>query len=80
MATRRVRVLTSDHLVEMIPPTSTLGREFLTSTTYERKGDAYRIVGEYYFPSAVASCGANAYTHNCLTDERRYLCHSVPDY
>ena len=39
--------LSSDHIVEMIPPIWTLGKEFLASTTFERKGDIFRIVGEY---------------------------------
>ena len=30
----------------MIPPVWTLGKEFLTSTTFERKGDLFRIVGK----------------------------------
>ena len=38
----------SDHLVEMIPPVHTLGREFLTSTTFERRGDLFRVVGELF--------------------------------
>ena len=38
--------LSSDHIVEMIPPIWTLGKEFLTSTTFERKGDLFRIVGK----------------------------------
>ena len=40
------RELSSDHIVEMIPPVHTLGREFLTSTTFERKGDLFRVVGK----------------------------------
>ena len=37
----------SDHIVEMIPPINTLGREFLTSTAFERKaGDLFRVVGK----------------------------------
>ena len=36
------RILSSDHIVEMIPPLSTLGREFLTSTAFERKGEIGR--------------------------------------
>ena len=38
--------MSSDHMVEMIPPAPTLGREFLTSTAFERKaGDLYRVIG-----------------------------------
>ena len=40
------QTLSSDHIVEMIPPIWTLGKEFLTSTTFERKGDLFRIVGK----------------------------------
>ena len=36
----------SDHIVEMIPPVNTLGREFLTSYLYERTGDVFRIIGK----------------------------------
>ena len=37
----------SDHIAEMIPPINTLGREFLTSTAFERKaGDLFRVVGK----------------------------------
>ena len=39
-------ILSSDHIVEMIPPIWTLGKEFLASTTFERKGDIFRIVGK----------------------------------
>ena len=43
------RQMSSDHLVEMIPPLPTLGREFLTSTAFERKaGDLYRVVGKIF--------------------------------
>ena len=37
----------SDHIVEMIPPVNTLGREFLTSYLYERTGDVFRIIGKW---------------------------------
>ena len=41
------RQMSSDHMVEMIPPIPTLGREFLTSTAFERTaGDMYRLVGK----------------------------------
>lgn len=35
----------SDHIVEMIPPVNTLGREFLMANFYERESDVIRIIG-----------------------------------
>lgn len=37
---------TADHIVEMIPPVETLGKEFLVSSLVEKDGDIIRVIGE----------------------------------